>query len=114
MITVLQPISMRCITAVLYISSSLIDSQTMSVAMLSELKPTGNTGLLSGIVIGKAASVAVNDRFKECVKVKESGDSMFEVGKVVRKEAFEEERARLEAEGKATPTWPACAGRGPA
>src|SRR5204863_1406697 len=32
-------------------------------------------------------------------------DSKFEAGKVVTKEAFEEERARLEVDGKSTPTY---------
>ena len=41
------------------------------------------------------------------MKVKDPGDSRFEVGKIVTKEAFEEERARLEAEAKATPTYQA-------
>jgi DNA-directed RNA polymerase subunit beta' len=72
-----------------------------------KVETTGDTGLLPGIVIDKFAFRAVNDRLKECVKVKEPGDSKFEAGKIVTKEAFEEERARLEAEGKATPTYQA-------
>jgi DNA-directed RNA polymerase subunit beta' len=76
-------------------------------AMLRKVKveTTGDTGLLPGIVIDKFAFRAVNDRLKECVKIKESGDSKFEVGKIVNKEAFDEERARLEAEGKSLPTF---------
>jgi DNA-directed RNA polymerase subunit beta' len=67
----------------------------------------GDTGLLPGSVIDKFAFWAVNDRLKECVKVKEPGDSKFEAGKIVSKEAFEEERARVEADGKELPTWTA-------
>src|SRR5258708_40110041 len=70
-----------------------------------KVETTGDTGLLPGIVIDKFAFRAVNDRLKECVKIKESGDSKFEVGKIVSKEAFDEERARLEAEGKSLPTF---------
>src|SRR5947209_3709974 len=76
-------------------------------AMLRKVKveTTGDTGLLPGIVIDKFAFRAVNDRLKECVKIKEPGDSKFEAGKIVSKEAFDEERARLDAEDKKTPTY---------
>jgi DNA-directed RNA polymerase subunit beta' len=70
-----------------------------------KVEKTGDTGLLPGIVIDKFAFRAVNDRLRECVKVKESRESKFEDGKIVSREAFEEERARLEAEDKAMPTW---------
>ncbi len=65
----------------------------------------GDTGLLPGSVIDKFAFRAVNDKLKECVKIKDAGDSKFEVGKIVSKEVFEEERARLEADGKDLPTF---------
>jgi DNA-directed RNA polymerase subunit beta' len=70
-----------------------------------KVETTGDTGLLPGIVIDKFAFRAVNDRLKDCVKIKEAGASKFEAGKIVSKEAFEEERARLEAEGKELPTF---------
>jgi DNA-directed RNA polymerase subunit beta' len=66
---------------------------------------TGDTGLLPGIVIDKFAFQAVNDRLKDCVRIKDRGDSKFEAGKIASKEAFNEEYARLEAEGKQTPTF---------
>jgi DNA-directed RNA polymerase subunit beta' len=72
-----------------------------------QVKAMGDTGLLPGSVIDKFAFQGVNDRLKECVKIKDPGDSKFEEGKVVGKEAYEEERARVEAEGKAVPTWEA-------
>jgi DNA-directed RNA polymerase subunit beta' len=65
----------------------------------------GDTGLLPGSVIDKFAFQAVNDRLKECVKIKDAGDGKFEVGKVVSKDAYEEERARMEADGKTPPAW---------
>ena len=40
-----------------------------------------------------------------CVKIEDAGASKFEEGKIVSKEAFEEERLRLEAEGKPLPTF---------
>jgi DNA-directed RNA polymerase subunit beta' len=70
-----------------------------------KVETTGDTGLLPGIVIDKFTFRAVNDRLKECVKIKEPGDSKFEGGKIVRKEAFEEERNRLEAEGQKMPSF---------
>jgi DNA-directed RNA polymerase subunit beta' len=60
---------------------------------------------LPGSVIDKFAFQAVNDRLKECVRIKNAGDSKFEVGKVVTKDAFEEERARLEVDDKDLPAW---------
>jgi DNA-directed RNA polymerase subunit beta' len=70
-----------------------------------KVETTGDTGLLPGIVIDKFAFRAVNDRLKECVKIKDAGESKFEAGKIVSKEAFEEERARLDADGRKLPTF---------
>jgi DNA-directed RNA polymerase subunit beta' len=70
-----------------------------------QVKAMGDTGLLPGSVIDKFGFWAVNDRLRECVKIKDPGDSKFETDKIVSKEAFEEEYARLEAEGKTVPTW---------
>ena len=61
--------------------------------------------MLPGSVIDKFAFRVVNDRLKECVKIKDAGDSKFEAGKIVSKEAFDEERSRLEAEGKRLPSY---------
>src|SRR5262249_3122335 len=76
-------------------------------AMLRKVKveTMGDTGLLPGSVIDKFGFREVNERLKECVKVKEPGSSKFELGKIVSKEGFEEERARLETEGLPTPTF---------
>ncbi len=76
-------------------------------AMLRKVKveTMGDTGLLPGSVIDKFAFREVNERLRECVKIKDSGDSKFEVNKIVSKEAFEDERARLEADGKRPPTF---------
>lgn len=70
-----------------------------------KVETMGDTGLLPGSVIDKFAFRAVNDRLKECVKVKDPRESKFEAGKIVSKEAFEEERARLEADDKKPPTY---------
>src|SRR5436305_4848481 len=72
-----------------------------------QVKSMGDTGLLPGSVIDKFAFQAVNDRFKECVRIKEEGASRFAANQIVTREVYEEERARLEAEGKEVPTWTA-------
>jgi DNA-directed RNA polymerase subunit beta' len=76
-------------------------------AMLRKVKveTMGDTGLLPGSVIDKFAFREVNERLRECVKIKDSGDSKFEVNRIVTKEAFEDERARVEEEGKRPPTF---------
>ncbi len=70
-----------------------------------QVKSMGDTGLLPGSVIDKFEFRMVNERLRECVKIKDPGDSKFEEGKIVGKEAYEEERARLEEEDKTPPTW---------
>jgi DNA-directed RNA polymerase subunit beta' len=70
-----------------------------------KVETMGDTGLLPGSVIDKFAFRAVNDRLKECVKIKDPGESKFEPGKIVTKEIFEEERAKLEADDKKLPTF---------
>src|SRR5207302_4520921 len=65
----------------------------------------GDTGLLPGSVIDKFAFREVNERLRECVKIKDPADSKFEIGKIVSKEAFEDERARLDADGQKPPTY---------
>jgi DNA-directed RNA polymerase subunit beta' len=65
----------------------------------------GDTDLLPGSVIDKFSFREVNERLMKSVKVKDPGASRFEAGKIVSKEVFEEEKARLEEEGKSTPTF---------
>jgi DNA-directed RNA polymerase subunit beta' len=70
-----------------------------------KVETMGDTGLLPGSVIDKFAFREVNDRLKECVKIKDPGDSKFEGNKIISKEAYEEERARLEADSKKPPSF---------
>src|SRR5947209_11058277 len=70
-----------------------------------KVEKVGDTGLLPGSVIDKFAFREVNERLRECVKVREPADSKFELGKIAGKDAFEEERNRLETEGKPPPTY---------
>jgi DNA-directed RNA polymerase subunit beta' len=56
--------------------------------------------MLPGAVMDKFAFQEVNRRLvEECVKVVDAGDSSLIPGRVVSKEAYEEERATLEAAG---------------
>ena len=70
-----------------------------------KVETVGDTGLLPGSVIDKFTFRDVNDRLRDCVKIKDSGESKFELGKIVTKESFEEEKARLESEDRKTPTF---------
>lgn len=69
-----------------------------------KVETMGDTGLLPGSVIDKFAFREVNDQLKECVKIKDPGDSKFEAGKIVNKLVYEEERGRMDTEGKKTPS----------
>ena len=69
-----------------------------------KVETMGDTGLLPGSVIDRFAFREVNNRLKDCVKIKDPGDSKFEIAKIVSKDAYEEVRATLEAEEKNPPT----------
>jgi DNA-directed RNA polymerase subunit beta' len=69
-----------------------------------KVETTGDTGLLPGAVMDRFAFDEVNRRLtEECVKIMEPGDSSFEAGKVVRRDAYEEERAALSKSSKKKP-----------
>jgi DNA-directed RNA polymerase subunit beta' len=70
-----------------------------------KVEKMGDTGLLPGSVIDKFGFQAVNERLKNCVKIKDPGESKFEAGKVVARDIFDEERVRLEVDGKKLPTF---------
>jgi DNA-directed RNA polymerase subunit beta' len=54
----------------------------------------------------KFAFREVNERLlKECVKIKDGGDSRFEAGKIVSREHYDEEKSRLETADKKAPNW---------
>src|SRR5207244_5483971 len=58
-----------------------------------KVETVGDTGLLPGSVIDKFTFRDVNERLRDCVKVKDPGESKFELAKIVAKDAFEEEKA---------------------
>jgi DNA-directed RNA polymerase subunit beta' len=69
------------------------------------VKDMGDTGLLPGSVMDRFEFQKINDRLmQECVKIKNPGGSHFAEGKIVRRDAYEEEKARCEAEGVKPPT----------
>jgi DNA-directed RNA polymerase subunit beta' len=70
-----------------------------------KVETMGDTGLLPGSVIDKFAFREVNDRLKECVKIKDPHDSKFDTSKIITREAFEEEKARLENEDRRPPNF---------
>jgi DNA-directed RNA polymerase subunit beta' len=61
--------------------------------------------MLPGLVIDKFMFRETNDRLKDCVKIKDARDSKFDTNKIVRKEVFDEEKHRMDAEGKKPPSW---------
>ncbi|HZZ78622.1 MAG TPA: DNA-directed RNA polymerase subunit beta' [Gemmataceae bacterium] len=69
-----------------------------------KVETMGDTGLLPGSVIDRFAFREVNNRLKDCVKIKNPHDSKFEPGKIVSKDQYNEVRAALEAEDKKPPT----------
>jgi DNA-directed RNA polymerase subunit beta' len=81
--------------------------ETIVAQMLRKVKieTMGDTGLLPGSVIDKFTFREVNDRLRECVKIKDAADSKYEAAKILTKEAYEEERARLEADDRKPPTF---------
>jgi DNA-directed RNA polymerase subunit beta' len=87
-----------------------IDDKHIEIIVASMLRKVkvetmGDTGLLPGSVIDKFAFREVNERLRECVKVKDPSDSKFEINKIVTKEAFEDERTRIDTDGKKSPTF---------
>jgi DNA-directed RNA polymerase subunit beta' len=87
-----------------------IDDKHIEIIVASMLRKVkvetmGDTGLLPGSVIDKFAFREVNERLRECIKVKDPSDSKFEINKLVAKEAFEDERTRVESDGKKPPTF---------
>jgi DNA-directed RNA polymerase subunit beta' len=65
----------------------------------------GDTNLLPGATMDKFEFLKINERLqKDAVKIKSRGDSHFEETKIVSRDAFEEERARIDAESGKKPT----------
>ncbi|MDA7950046.1 MAG: DNA-directed RNA polymerase subunit beta' [Pirellulaceae bacterium] len=59
----------------------------------------GDTNLLPGLICDKFEFRSVNTQLADCLKISDQGDSRFEVGTIVPKEALEQENAQIEALG---------------
>lgn len=71
-----------------------------------KVEEKGDTSLLPGSVMDKFEFLKINERLvKEAVKVKSKGESHFEEGKIVARDSYDEEKARVEAEGGTPPTY---------
>jgi len=80
----------------------IIVSQMLRKVKITEM---GDTNLLPGAVMDRFGFDAINKRLlEECVKIKHKHDSTFEDGRIVTREAFDEEHARIKAEGFKAPT----------
>jgi len=70
-----------------------------------QVKNAGDTKLLPGSQLDSFVFDEINRRLlEEYVKIKRPGDSKFKEGEIVDRETYENERARLEAEGKTLPS----------
>jgi DNA-directed RNA polymerase subunit beta' len=59
----------------------------------------GDTKLLPGIVLDRFEFRSANETLQNCVKISEKGDSDFELGTIVPKDALEQVNAQIEALG---------------
>jgi DNA-directed RNA polymerase subunit beta' len=63
-----------------------------------KVETTGDTGLLPGALMDRFAFDEVNNRLEnDCVKIVDGGDSTLVGGRIYSRDAYEEERAALEA-----------------
>jgi DNA-directed RNA polymerase subunit beta' len=75
--------------------------EIIAARMLRKVKieSPGDTNLLSGLVMDKFEFRQVNQNLAKCVKITQKGDSDFEEGAIVPKEALETVNAQIEALG---------------
>jgi DNA-directed RNA polymerase subunit beta' len=64
-----------------------------------KIESVGDTSLLPGSIMDKFEFRAANQKLMQCVKITEKGDSDFEVGAIVPKDALEQVNAQIEALG---------------
>ena len=63
------------------------------------IEHAGDTNLLPGLVMDKFEFRQVNQNLAKCLKISNKGDSDFEVGTIVPREALEQTNAQIEALG---------------
>ena len=64
-----------------------------------QIESPGDTSLLPGIVLDKFEFRRANDRISNCVKITKKGDSEFEEGTIVPKDALEQANTQIESMG---------------
>jgi len=64
-----------------------------------KIETAGDTNLLPGIVVDKFDFRRANKSLEKCLKISDAGDSEYEVGSIVPREAIEETNTRIEEKG---------------
>ncbi|MEQ1903490.1 MAG: DNA-directed RNA polymerase subunit beta' [Pirellulaceae bacterium] len=64
-----------------------------------KVEASGDTSLLSGMVLDRFDLRRINQELEKCLKISDPGDSSFAKGQIVLKEHIEEENAKIENEG---------------
>jgi DNA-directed RNA polymerase subunit beta' len=64
-----------------------------------KIESVGDTSLLPGSIMDKFEFRAANQKLAQCVKISQKGDSDFELGAIVPKDALEQVNAQIEALG---------------
>ncbi len=64
-----------------------------------KIESSGDTSLLSGLVMDRFEFRRINDELSKCLKITDPGDSEFAVGAIVPKEAVDQSNAQIEALG---------------
>jgi DNA-directed RNA polymerase subunit beta' len=65
------------------------------------IETSGDTNLLQGLVMDRFDFRQANNGLAKCIKIAEKGDSDYEVGAIVPKDAFEQTNSQIEALGGA-------------
>ncbi|HIN53433.1 MAG TPA: DNA-directed RNA polymerase subunit beta', partial [Planctomycetes bacterium] len=64
-----------------------------------QIRTSGDTTLLTGMVMDKIEVRQANEALAKCLKIKDAGDTNFQVGEVIPKTALETANTAVEAEG---------------
>jgi DNA-directed RNA polymerase subunit beta' len=64
-----------------------------------KIENPGDTNVLPGLDLDRFEFRTINNDLAKCIKISEKGDSDFEIGTIVPKEAFEQVNAQIEALG---------------
>src|SRR5204862_7161438 len=75
--------------------------ETIVARMLRKVRveQANDTNLLPGLVMDRFDLRMINDNLTKCLKITQKGDSEFEVGVIVPREAIEQTNSQIEALG---------------